>query len=135
MPYSIHLLLALATLSTGTDELDASADQRGQADLPDVIAPLADRIRQLAEQFLRQRVTPVEMCRFEEQVQEEVRELARSVVQWTYNELEPAVDNLAKHVRFEASDYTRLNKKTPQNAERVDAVWSDSAVARRLSAD
>ena len=26
------------------------------------------------------------------------------------------VDNLAKHVHFEASAYTRLNAKTPQNA-------------------
>ncbi len=118
MPYSIHLLLALATLPSSKSAVDASEDQRDQADLQDVMAPVLERVCRLVEPFLQQRVTPAETCRFEEQLQEEVRELARSVVQWTYNQLEPAVGSLAKHVRFEASEYTRLNHKTPQN------VWT-----------
>src|ERR1700740_3118721 len=102
MPYSIHLLLALTTLPSCKSDKQASADQRDQADLQDVIRPVLERVCQLAEQFRQQGVTPAQTCRFEEHLQEEVRELARSVTQWTYNQLEPAVDNLAKHVRFEA---------------------------------
>lgn len=116
MPYSIHLLLVLATLSSRKSETKANTEPQDQTDLRDVIAPVMERLCQLVEEFCRQRVTPAATCRFEEQLQEEVRELARSVTQWTYNQLEPAVANLSKHVRFEASDYTRLNHKTPQNA-------------------
>ena len=118
MSYSMHLLLALATLPRGENTTEASADQRDQAALPDVIAPVLQRLLQLAERFCQQRVTPAATCRFEQHLQEEARELVRSVAQWTYNQLEPAVDHLPKHVRFEASDYTRLNEKTPQH------VWT-----------
>jgi hypothetical protein len=118
MPYSIHLLLALTTLPSSKRETEAGDCQRDHADLQDVIAPLMQRLCQLAEQFCLRRVTPGETCRFEEQLQDEVRELARRVTQWTYAQLEPAAGNLAKHVRFEASNYTRLNHKTPQD------VWT-----------
>jgi hypothetical protein len=118
MPYSTYLLLVLATLPSSKSETDASEDQPDQADLQDVIAPLVERVCQLAEQFRRQRVTPAGTCRFEEELQEEVRALARSVTQWAYHQLEPALEHLAKHVWFEASEYTRLNRKTPQN------VWT-----------
>src|SRR5262249_49152222 len=52
------------------------------------------------------------------QLQEEVRELARAVTQWSYHHAEPQVEALPKHVWFEASAYTRVNAKTPQN------VWT-----------
>jgi hypothetical protein len=39
-------------------------------------------------------------------------------VQAVYQRFEPVVEALPKHVRFEASLYTRLNRKTPQN------VWT-----------
>ncbi len=43
--------------------------------------------------------------------------MGREITQWTYNHLEPGnVADLPKHVHFEASDYTRLNQKTPQQA-------------------
>lgn len=116
MPYSIHLLLALTSLSVGQGATDAGAGRRQQPDLQDVLAPVWERLFLLAEELRQQRVTPAQMYRFEQQVQEQVRELARTLVQWTYNQLEPAVDHLAKHIRFEASDYTRLNRKTPQQA-------------------
>jgi hypothetical protein len=73
MPYSIHLLLALATLPSGKKQTDASAEQEDQADLQDVIAPLMERPCQLAERFCQQRVTPAATCRFEEQLQQDVR--------------------------------------------------------------
>jgi hypothetical protein len=118
MPYSIHLLLALATLPSNKSETHEREEQQDPVDLQDVITPLMERLCQLVEKFYQQRVTPAAACRFEEQLEEEVCELARTVTQWTYAQLEPAVGKLAKHVRFEASDYTRLNRKTPQN------VWT-----------
>jgi hypothetical protein len=40
------------------------------------------------------------------------------IVQAVYQRVEPVVESLPKHVRFEAGLYTRLNRKTPQN------VWT-----------
>jgi hypothetical protein len=116
MPYSIHLLLALATLPCGKSKANAGSAKEDAAPLQDVIAPLLERLCQRVEQFRQQRVTPSEMHRFEQQLQEELRELGRSIAQWTYNRLEPAVDALPQHVWFEAGPYTRLHQKTPQNA-------------------
>jgi hypothetical protein len=116
MPYSIHLLLALATLPCGKSNASAGRTQKNAGELQDVIAPLLERLCQRVEQFCQQRVTPTEMHRFEQQLQEGLRELGRSIAQWAYNRLEPAVDALPKHVWFEAAPYTRLNQKTPQNA-------------------
>jgi hypothetical protein len=118
MPYSMHLLLALATLPASKNVQSANGEQAEQVDLQDVITPVLEKVVQLVETFRQQRVTPAATCRFEQQLQEELRELGRVTAQWTYQQLEPAVDNLAKHVHFEASDYTRLNAKTPQN------VWT-----------
>src|SRR5262249_16763703 len=57
--------------------------------------------------------------RFEQQLQLRLRELGRQVVEHTYNAVEVAeVDALPKHVHFEGTSYTRLNRKTPQQ------VWT-----------
>lgn len=114
MTYSMHVLLALATLPG--EEASRENDEAGeQAGVREVMTPVLEKLVQLVDTFRQQRVTPAEACRFEQQLQEEVRELARGIAQWTYNHLEADVDRLAKHVRFEACDYTRLNRKTPQN--------------------
>src|SRR5271169_1892985 len=116
MPYSTHLLLALATLVSCKCDSQASEDEQQGHDLQEVLTPVLERVYQLVERFRQQRVMPTETYRFEEQVEEELRELGRVLLQWTYNQLEPAVGYLAKHVRFEAGQYTRLNQKTPQHA-------------------
>jgi hypothetical protein len=115
MPYSTYLLLALATLPEFTKS--DSADEP-VPDLPEVMAPLLERLRALVGRFREQRVTPADVYRFEQEMQELLRELGRVTTQWTYNHLEPEVAALPKHVRFEAGPYTRLNQKTPQN------VWT-----------
>jgi hypothetical protein len=115
----MHLLLTLATilLSKAPAAADGSAAGPAAADLTDVIEPVLQRLRDLVEDFRRQPVSPTRTHEFERQLQETLRDLGRGVVQHTYNHLEPAdVQALAKHVRFEASWYTRLNAKTPQNA-------------------
>jgi len=116
MPYSMHLLLVLATLPWTKSGQAAGQGQPVEEDWREVVEPSVERMRQLVEEFRRQRVTPTAAYQFEQQLQEELRELGRSVVQETYNQLEPKVDALPKHVWFEASEHTRLNAKTPQNA-------------------
>lgn len=121
MPYSIHLLLALATLSVPLKDAKKSkvgAPAPAAEPLSEKIDPACQRIVELAERFLQQQVTPAAAQRFEVQVQQELLELGRQVVQWTYNRVEPEPAELAGHVWYEASEYTRLNHKTPQN------VWT-----------
>lgn len=115
MPYSTYLLLALATLPEFTKS--DSADEP-VPDLPEVMAPLLERLQALVGQFRQQRVTPADVYRFEQEMQELLRELGRVTTQWAYNRLEPEAAALPKHVRFEAGPYTRLNRKTPQH------VWT-----------
>jgi len=112
MNYSMHLLLTLAT-TTAT----VPRREDGESPLPDVVTAAVRRLLEHAEAFRQQPVSPARAHQFEQQLQQDVRDLARQVVQWTYNHLEPAdVQALSKHVRFEAGLYTRLNRKTPQQA-------------------
>jgi hypothetical protein len=118
MNYSMHLLLALATLPTEAHAA-RDRDETGPAppDLADLVADAERRLQHVVETFRQQPVTPLRTQQFEQQLQESLRELGRQVLQWTYNHLEPAdVEPLAKHVRYEAGLYTRLNAKTAQNA-------------------
>lgn len=116
MPYSMQLLLALATLPVGKSGKVVGEGASVEDDFREVLDSALERVRLLVEEFRRQRVTPVAAKAFEQQLLEELRELGRKVVQQAYNQLEPDVDFLPKHVWFEASEYTRLNAKTPQNA-------------------
>lgn len=119
MPYSMHLLLTMATLLLPKTPAARDGSEAGPAapDLTDVIEPVLQRLCDLVEDFRRQAVSPTRTHEFERQLQETLRELGRGVVQHTYNHLEPAdVQDLAKHVQFEGGSYTRLNAKTPQNA-------------------
>jgi hypothetical protein len=118
----MHLLMVLATLPLSRREVadvvadgDADGEHLDKADWRDVIEPVLERVQCLIERFRRERLTPTALYRFEEQLQEAVRELGRATMQWTCNRLEPAAAELPKHVWFEASQYTRLNRKTPQN--------------------
>jgi hypothetical protein len=118
MPYSMHLLLTMATILLSKTPAAADGSAAAAAcDLTEVIAAAVQRLRDLVEDFCRQAVSPTRTHAFERQLQETLRELGRGVVQHTYNHLEPAdVQTLAKHVHFEAGCYTRLNAKTPQHA-------------------
>jgi hypothetical protein len=117
MPYSTQLLLVLATLGTITGK-DAKAARGSDDDVRDVIEPDLEQLVQLVNEFRQQRATPVAAHRFEQQLQEQLREVGRKMTQWTYNHVEADVEALPKHVWFEASEYTRLHAKTPQN------VWT-----------
>jgi hypothetical protein len=116
MNYSMYLCLTLATLPCGQSGLaDEAAPE--PADLASVLANAVQELLQLVKQFREQPLSPQGTHAFEHQMQELLHRTGRQAVQWTYNHLEPAdLQNLPKHVRFEASLYTRLNRKTPQQA-------------------
>ena len=118
MPYSIQLWLLIASLSPLKGDKKSQESGFSEADLRKVIEPLVENVCQLGAEFQQQRLTPTQACHFEQQLREMVRELGRLVSQWTYNQAEPAVETLPKHVWFEGMEYTRLNEKTPQN------VWT-----------
>jgi hypothetical protein len=112
MNYSMHIFLTLTTVCLSEVREATDADQ-----LTEVIEAARQRLLQLVEDFKSQPITALRTQKFEEQLQDALRELGREVVQSTYNHLEPAsVSTLAKHVHFEAGPYTRLNAKTAQNA-------------------
>src|SRR5271166_4310697 len=105
MSYSMYISLVLATL--GTDAADNSAAAAG--DFTDVTGPALDRLRQLLEDFLHGPVTPQATAQLEKDLQQALRELGRGVVQWTYNQVEPAAPAaLPPHVQFEGNTYRRL---------------------------
>lgn len=119
MNYSMHLLLTLAT--TPAPRTLPPGDNAGPSPagppLSDLLAPAVQRLLQCVAAFRQQPVSPVATRQFERQLQDELRALGRQVVQWTYNHLEPADGAaLSQHVHFEASSYTRLRRKTPQQA-------------------
>lgn len=116
MNYSMHLLLTLAMTSA---PVSPRRDDTSPAEpaLPDVVADVVARLLQQVEAFRQQPVSPAATLQFEQQLQDTLRDLGRQVTQWTYNHLEPAdCHALTKHVRCAAILYTRLNRKTPQQA-------------------
>ena len=117
MNYSMHLLLAAATLPSFKKDSAQDTAESAAPELADIVTAAAEKILRFVDVFLKQPVSPARVCEFEQQLQEQLREMGRQTVQWTYNRLEPRdVQELPKHVEFEGSFYTRLNKKTPQQA-------------------
>lgn len=116
MNYSMYLLLALATLPAASTGPTGQDDSEPHA-LDDVLANALHDLRLLIEDFRRQPVAPSASHAFEQQLQQALRGLGRTLVQWTYNHLEPAaLQALPAHVYCQATPYTRLTAKTPQNA-------------------
>jgi hypothetical protein len=119
MSYSTHILVTLLPLLLGKPAADRIvAGPSGptlEQKIADIVQALAQGISQLNQDFLGKAVDPERTFHFEHQVQEQLREAARQFVQAVYNHVEPAIESLPKHVHFEASLYTRLNHKTPQN--------------------
>jgi hypothetical protein len=119
MLYSMHLLLNLATILLAKTTATEDESRAGSAapDLTQVIQPVLQRLRDLVDDFRSRPVSPTSTHQFERRLQETLRELGRSILQHTYNHLEPAdVHILSKHLQFDGCCYTRLNAKTAQNA-------------------
>ncbi len=111
MNYSMYLCLVAATFGCK----DATAETPPAMELDDALAPGLQRFRGLLEDFPRQPVSPQAAFALEQQLQAELRELARVGVEWAFNRSEPSrTAALPSHVEFENGPYTRLNRKTPQ---------------------
>ena len=74
MPYSIQMLLLIASLPPLKSDKTSPTNDSDDADVRKVIEPIVTKVCQLAAEFLQQRVTPTQACRFEQQLREEVRE-------------------------------------------------------------
>ena len=115
MDHFTPLFTVLATLISG-QTASSHPDASPSRTIQDVLEPAFQSLRQLVENFLTQPVNPPATHQFEHQVQERLREVGRLVTQWSYNQIEPAaVSELPKHVQFQGTLYTRLNRKTPEN--------------------
>jgi len=73
-------------------------------------------VREIAELILRFRnsdPTPESCCEFEQRLHRLLREVGRQIVEWTYNDAEPASrDLLPKRLHFGGTWYQRNSKKT-----------------------
>jgi hypothetical protein len=116
MHYSTYIVAALTPLLLS----DACHHEVEGEALEQALDRIGDQVRQAVGQqcqdFLGQPVTPQSALAFEQQLQEHVREATRQIVQEAYNRVEPAAESLPKHITFAGCLYTRLNRKTPQNA-------------------
>jgi hypothetical protein len=111
MEYSTYLAFSLLPLLLSTQP-QPSLEQEVAA----IMQRLAEAAKRLTQDFLSQALDPERARDFEHEVAEQLREAGRQLLQVVYHHAEPAVESLPKHLYFEASLYTRLNKKTPQNA-------------------
>jgi hypothetical protein len=108
----MYLSIAMATLG----RTDSAEEAPSEIALQDALEPVVQRFQQLLQGFCSKPVTPQMAFEFEQQVQTELRELARIGVEWAYNHIETSqVDVLPPHVEFDAGPYTRLNRKTPHD--------------------
>jgi hypothetical protein len=118
MEYSTHIVCTLLPMLLDKSAVDKIAGTAGVSlnqKIGDIVQGLATTLQQFQKQFGSQPVNPERTFDFEHQVDDAMREVARQFVQAVYNHAEPVIDVLPKHVHFEASQYTRLNRKTPQN--------------------
>ena len=111
----VGILTPLVLSESG--EVSSQADTLEEA-VGTVWETVGQSVHQLGQDFVSQPVDPERTFELEHQLQDLLREAGRRIVQAVYNRVEPAVTTLPKHVHFEASQYTRLNRKTPQN------VWT-----------
>lgn len=117
MDYSTYILCTLTPLL-----LSDIADRDHADTLEQTMASICDKLRQavkqLGQEFVGQPATPERTLALEQRLQETLRETGRQTMQAVLNRVEANVEALPKHVTFEGSYYTRLNRKTPQN------VWT-----------
>ncbi len=117
MCYSTHLLLLLATpIATRAER--SNDGEHTLPSLDDAIAPALRTLRELAQAFRVKAIDAPTAHAFENQLQQQLRELGRIIVQWSYNAIESRVEQLPKHLQFQNNLYTRLNRPTPQH------VWT-----------
>jgi hypothetical protein len=124
MNYSTYLCIALTTLPCR----DADDAPDLHAEPADAMRPVLGDLLALVESFRREPVCPTGVAKFENDLQGELRELGRLLVQSAFGSLEPAAtSDLPPEVRHESESYRRLAEKTPQ---RVSTLFGEITVRR-----
>lgn len=118
MNYSTYLLCSLLPLAVDKVAPTQADDETLEQKLAGIFESVLQTSCQLSQEYLSRAVDAETTFAFEHQVEQRLREAGRQMVQAVYNRVEPVVASLPKHVHFEASQYTRLQRKTPQN------VWT-----------
>ncbi|MCA9062372.1 MAG: hypothetical protein KDA96_04920 [Planctomycetaceae bacterium] len=78
------------------------------------LAELCRILSEVAAEVLKSGMGPADVHRFECRIEELVRELARSFLEWCFNSLEPSeVDAMPQQIGYLGQWYRRLRKKTP----------------------
>ena len=110
MSYSMYLCASLATYG-----LDLGPTKDPAPQLHDALEPVLARIRQLIDSLRGSPIGPLTVGRFEQELNQQLRELGRVATEWMYNHLEaePAQAR-PEQVVFQTSAYRRLPAKTPQ---------------------
>jgi hypothetical protein len=109
-------VLLTTLLTTSKADPNSVSSPSAEDDLDEVAANALQPVLHLIHHFREQPITPQHTHQFEQQLHTSLRELGRQLASWTYNHLEPSnPDDLPKHLTFEATAYTRLNRQTPQN--------------------
>ena len=102
------------TYSNWTRLLLASALTEVNDEVRRTLEPLLRHIVKTVIAFLHNEVSPTSSLRFEEGLQQILRDAGRVVTEWTYNHVEPDDPHRLPHdVHLEGSGYRRLNHKTP----------------------
>jgi hypothetical protein len=116
--YSTYLLCSLLPLAVDKVAPNQADGETLEQKLAGIFESVLQTACQLSQEYLSRPVDAETTFTFEHQVEQRLREAGRQMVQAVYNRVESAVASLPKHVHFEASQYTRLQRKTPQN------VWT-----------
>lgn len=97
------------------------------------LVPLITEIGRLIVRFRRADLTPQAGYQFETRLQEQLRELGRLIVEWTFNHLEPRDrTDVPKEIDFQGTRYRRRSK-TPNRS--VATVFGTITVWRWLYQD
>ncbi|HLN27371.1 MAG TPA: hypothetical protein VK395_06480 [Gemmataceae bacterium] len=135
MSYSTYFVATLASMIFGTAVADDKESSVSAPTLDEALSAARQRIQDLVDGFRRGSVSPVATAQFEKDLQQALREEGRSVVEWTYNHLEPAdVNALPPAVHFEGSSYRRLAKKTRQKVSTLFGTISLQWLGYRAAA-
>jgi hypothetical protein len=106
------------------------ARQKAQAEA--VVLPLRDDLRQLVQNFLRESLTPEAVLKLERQLQQQLQEAGRRLLESLYNSLEPEEpEALPKRAESEHQEFSRKNQKSNARS-RVGTLFGE-IVLRRFS--
>ena len=122
MPYATRLLLLVSSLSSFADELREQIQQ--------LLDERGGNLEETILRFVSKEISPSSTLEFEQRLSEEMREVARQVMELTLNLLELENPEDAPHdVTYESGGYRRLNGKT-RNA-RVATLFGTIELWRR----